>query len=65
MIGNSTPSITSVKVEEGKYKRIDIRLEDTKSIDGLVSQTDDFFDNTLELKGNFSYDGILRFQTKI
>lgn len=56
--GLSNPPINAFDVEPGIYKRIDVRLDDTKASDGLLSGTDDLLDNTLLVKGSFDYDGV-------
>jgi len=58
MDGSSTPSITEFNIEAGTYKRIDLRLDDVKPTDGIISPSDDMYDNTMILKGIFTYDGI-------
>lgn len=55
MTGTSNPEIGAFDVEPGIYKRIDVRLDDTKAIDGLVSSNDDLLDNTMVVKGSFNY----------
>ena len=57
MMDTSNPEIGAFDVEPGIYKRIDVRLDDTKAVDGLVSPNDDLMDNTLVIKGSFDYDG--------
>jgi len=55
--GESNPVLPSFDLEPGVYKRIDVRLDDTKSEDGLLSATDDLMDNTFIVNGTFDYDG--------
>lgn len=57
MTGTSNPEIDAFEVEPGIYKRIDVRLDDAETKDGLVSPNDDLMDNTLVVKGTFDYDG--------
>lgn len=57
MTGISSPQISEFDIQPGIYKRIDVRLDDTKAKDGLVAANDDLMDNTLVVKGTFDYDG--------
>ena len=57
MAGTSNPALGAIDIEPGVYKRIDIRLDDTKAEDGLVTAGDDLLDNTFVVKGTFDYDG--------
>ena len=56
MTGVSTPAISEFTIEPGIYKRIDVRLDDSKASDGLVDSSDALFENTLVVAGNFDYD---------
>ncbi len=56
MSGISTPNIAAFTILPGTYKRIDVRLDDTKAEEGLVDSADVLFDNTLVVKGKFDYD---------
>jgi len=55
--GRTNPAIKTVEVIPGIYKRVDVRLDDTKLEDGLISSEDELLDNTFILKGSFEYDG--------
>ncbi len=57
MTAISVPDIGSFTILPGIYRRIDIRLDDTKADDGLVTPSDILFDNTLVVQGKFDYDG--------
>lgn len=59
MTGISTPVISEFTIEAGLYKRIDVRLDDSKASDGLVDSSDALFENTLVVSGNFDYDNVL------
>lgn len=56
--GISTPSISEFVIEPGLYKRIDVRLDDSKASDGLVDSSDALFENTLVVSGTFDYDNV-------
>ena len=58
MTGVSTPAIGEFTIEPGLYKRIDVRLDDSKASDGLVDSSDALFENTLVVAGNFDYDNV-------
>ncbi len=53
MTGESTPDRGEFTIEPGLYKRIDVRLDDSKASDGLVDSNDALFENTLVITGNF------------
>ena len=59
MTGESTPAIGEFTIQSGLYKRIDVRLDDSKATDGLVDSSDVLFENTLVVAGNFDYDNVL------
>ena len=58
MTGESNPVIGEFTIEAGLYKRIDVRLDDSKASDGLVDSSDALFENTLVVSGNFDYDNV-------
>ncbi len=58
MTGESTPVIGEFTIEPGLYKRIDVRLDDSKASNGLVDSSDALFENTLVVAGNFDYDNV-------
>ena len=58
MNSSSNGAIGPFKLLDGTYKRIDVRLDDTKLEDGLVTPLDQLFENTLVVKGTFDYNGI-------
>lgn len=59
MTGESTPAIGEFTIQSGLYKRIDVRLDDSKASDGLVDSSDALFENTLVVAGNFDYDNVV------
>lgn len=56
LTGAASPSIPAVPIPFGLYKRVDIRLDDTKLDDKLVSQDDPLLGMTFMAKGTFDYD---------
>jgi len=55
--GSQSPSIGAFDLEEGLYKRLDIRFDDAEAEDGLLPGSDPLLDNTLLVSGTFDYDG--------
>jgi len=56
MNGTSMPAVGDFEIKPGIYKRIDVRLDDSKLSDGLISNSDDLMNATLILKGTFNYN---------
>lgn len=60
--GDSTPSLEEVTLPEGTYKRIDVRLEDADTADGLVLEDDAMNETSLLARGTVVVEGeILEF----
>lgn len=55
--GETTPSLDAVKVPAATYQRVDVRIDDAKSADGLVEGNDRLLDHTLDASGTFQYQG--------
>jgi len=55
--GVAVPAIGAFEVPADIYKRIDVRLDDTRSEDGLIALSDPLLDNTLMISGTFDYNG--------
>jgi len=55
--GTQTPAINAFEVEQGIYRRIDVRFDDAEASDALLSAGDELLDNTMLIAGTFDYDG--------
>ncbi len=53
--GVSTPNLHATIVPAGNYRRIDVRLDDADSTDGIVLASDELENYTMILKGTFGY----------
>lgn len=55
--GTQTPTINAFEVEEGIYRRIDVRFDDAEASDALLPAGDELLDNTMLIAGTFDFDG--------
>ena len=54
--GDVTPPLTDVLIPEGRYKRVDIRFDDGRPDEGLITEEDMLNDRSLDLSFGFDHD---------
>ena len=52
----ATPEWVPVEIPEGLYKRMDIRVDDAETVDGLLMEGDPLLGNSIYVSGLFSYE---------
>lgn len=65
--GTTTPSLSSLLIPSGLYTRIDVRVDEAKAEEGLLTAGDPLLGHSLYARGQFEYQGAsheLRLQLK-
>ncbi len=57
LTGTASPPLDTLLIPAGRYTRVDVRLDETRVEDSLLSSSDPLLGNTLILRGHFSYAG--------
>lgn len=57
MTGEATPSLAAIQIPAATYERIDVRFDDAKEADGIITRSDPLVDLTLVASGSFVREG--------